>query len=119
MILVDTSIWIKHFRSSNKELISLLEENRVAIHDFVIGELACGQLKHRDEILSLLGSLSKVETLPHDDVLYLIQDRKLYGSGIGWVDSHLLASALTEDCKVWTADKSLAKVAEKCAVSFE
>ena len=119
MILVDTSVWIRHFRSQNLSLVSLLEENRVAIHEFVIGELACGQLKYRDEILSLLNALPKLDTLPYDDVLFLIQKRKLFGSGIGWIDSHLLAAAIDAGSQLWTFDKSLKNVAKKCSAQFE
>jgi predicted nucleic acid-binding protein len=118
LILVDTSVWIRHFRSRSTRLVVLLDENRVTIHDFVIGELACGQLKHRNEILSLLKSLPQLDTLPHDDILFLIQDRKLFGSGIGWVDSHILASAIDAGSKLWTFDKSLQNVATKCSVQF-
>jgi predicted nucleic acid-binding protein len=119
LILVDTSIWIKHFRSRIDGLVSLLEDNRVAIHEFVIGELACGQIKNRDEILFLLSRLPRIDTLPHDNVLFLVQERKLFASGIGWVDSHLLAAALTAQCQIWTLDKSLIQVAKKCSALFE
>ncbi len=119
MILVDTSVWIRHFRSRNADLVTLLDESRVAIHDFVIGEIACGQLKHREEIVSLLAALPRIKTLPHEDVLYLINNRKLHGSGIGWVDSHLLASALDADIRIWSFDKSLENVAKKLSIHFQ
>jgi predicted nucleic acid-binding protein len=118
LILVDTSVWIRHFRSHNANLATLLDDNHVAIHDFVIGELACGQLKHREEILSLLKTLPRLDAVPHDVVLFLIRDRKLFGSGIGWVDSHLLASALDTGSQLWTFDKSLQNVAKSCSVQF-
>ena len=118
MILVDTSVWIRHFKSQNASLVTLLDENRVAIHDFVIGELACGQLKHRGTILSLLEALPRLDAVPHEDVLFLVKNRKLFGSGIGWVDAHLLASALSFGGKLWTFDKSLQNVAKRCSVEF-
>ena len=119
MILVDTSVWIRHFRARNSNLVALLDDNRVTIHDFVVGELACGQLKHRREIISLLKTLPRLETLPHDDVLFFIGERKLFGSGIGWVDAHLLASTIAEGSELWAFDKSLNNVAKKCSVLFQ
>jgi len=119
LILVDTSVWIRHFRSTNAALVTLLDENRVAMHDFVIGELACGQLKHREEIVSLIGALPRFETLPHQDVLYLVNSRKLYGTGIGWIDTHLLASTLDVGARIWSFDKSLENVAQKLSIHFK
>jgi hypothetical protein len=89
-----------------------------AIHDFVIGELACGQLKHREEIISLLATLPRLGTLSQDDVLLLVNSRKLYGSRIGWVDSHLLAPTLDAGARIWSFDRSLGNVAKKFSVHF-
>ena len=99
--------------------MSLLEDNRVAIHDFIIGELACGQLKQRQEVLALLDTLPRFEPLPHGDVLFMVASRELSGSGIGWVDSHLLASVLESKGRIWSLDKSLNNVAKKLSVGFE
>jgi len=118
VILVDTSVWIKHFRSPNESLVSLLSDNQVVIHEFIIGELACGQLKFRSEILGLLQSLPLLPTSSHDEVLYMINKRKLYASGIGWVDSHLVASTLVANNRIWSFDKSLISIAEKLNISF-
>ena len=113
MILVDTSVWVAHLRQGNSRLAALLEESKVLIHPFVIGELALGNLKQRDEILGLLGNLPTAKIAMHDEVLSMIDDRDLPGTGIGWVDAHLLASALLSDAPVWTLDRRLGAVATR------
>ena len=118
MILVDTSVWVAHFKSANRMLVELLEDNEVAIHNFIIGELACGQLKNRQEILGLLKTLPEVLPVTHEEALYFVDSYKLYGVGIGWVDSHLLASVIAGGFSLWTNDRSLSKIASKLEVSF-
>jgi len=117
MILVDTSIWVNHFRKGNSNLRLLLEEGKVLIHPFVIGELACGSLKNRDEILYLLNDLPCLRTIDHSEVMHLLETRRLFGSGIGWIDVHLLASALLSDSLLWTADRRLLTVAAKLGLA--
>jgi predicted nucleic acid-binding protein len=90
-MLVDTSVWIDHFREADMDLESLLDEGRVATHPFVIGELACGSLHHRAEILRLLETLPSVPVATHDEVLALVDRHHLHGAGLGWIDMHLLA----------------------------
>jgi len=107
MILVDTSIWIEHFRQTKSELADLLDKVQVATHPFVIGELACGNLKNRKEILSLFSELPQAEVAEHDEVLSLVENKNLMGNGIGWVDAHLLASALLSGTPLWTRDRKL------------
>jgi predicted nucleic acid-binding protein len=111
VILVDTSVWVDHLRKAEEELQNLLDGGVVVSHPFVIGELACGNLKNRDEILSLLAALPKAEVASDEEVLQLVAERKLYGKGLGWVDMHLLAAALLSQCPLWTRDKTLAAVA--------
>lgn len=113
MILVDTSIWVDHFRQGNSVLQLLLEEGQVLIHSFIIGELACGSLRNRDEILHLLNALPCLQTVDHSEVMHLVEIKHLFGSGIGWIDAHLLASALLSDCALWTADRRLRAVTTK------
>ena len=115
MILVDTSIWVDHLRKTEDELRGLLNEGIVLCHPFVIGELACGNLKNRDEILALLDALPKAKTASHDEVLRLVSERKLHGKGLGWVDVHLLAAAMLSDARLWTRDKTLAATARELA----
>ncbi len=119
MILVDTSIWIDHFRSADESLVGLLSANRVLMHSFVIGELACGNLRRRDEVLSLLKNLPAA-TIGHDDEVRLfIEHRKLMGRGIGYIDAHLLtAVALSNGARLWTRDKRLQGVASELGMAY-
>lgn len=116
MILVDTSVWVDHLRKGDRRLESLLDEGSVLCHPFVIGELACGTMKNRDEILSLLKALPRTTVASHEEALRLVSERKLYGKGLGWVDVHLLASALLSQSPLWTKDKNLASVARQLRV---
>lgn len=111
MVLVDSSVWIEHFRHTHSELVELLGEGLVLTHPFVCGELACGNLKNRSTILSHLGALPAAKTAAHEEVLQLLNERRLFGLGLGWSDLHLLASGLLSDCQLWTLDKRLAQAA--------
>ncbi|MFA6955903.1 MAG: type II toxin-antitoxin system VapC family toxin [Thermoanaerobaculia bacterium] len=112
MILADTSVWIDHFRRGNAALVEALEREDVLVHPFVIGELACGELKKRREILELLASLPSAIVASDEEALQFIEQRRLMGKGIGYIDVHLLASAaLTEGARLWTLDKRLAPFA--------
>ena len=118
-MLVDTSVWIDHLRRGNARLATYLESGEVESHPLIVGELACGNLKRREEILSLLDSLPRVEEADHVEVLSLVDSEGLNGNGLGWVDMHLLASALLGGTGLWTLDKRLAEQARKLAVLFE
>ena len=111
MILVDTSVWIEHFRAGNNRLKGLLLDEQVLCHPFVVGELACRTLQKRGEILSMLKALPEAHLLEHEEVLSFVETRRLYGRGIGWVDAHLLASTLLTGCEIWTFDKPLRRAA--------
>ncbi len=115
-VLVDTSVWVSHFRFGDERLRALLEEGHVACHPFVIGELACGSLKKRAEILGLLHALPMAETASQEEVLVFIENNRLMGKGLGYVDVHLLSSAILTDVPLWTFDKSLAKAAKSLGV---
>ena len=119
MILVDTSIWVDHLRKGDSDLASLLQEGLVYCHPFVIGELACGNLKNRQEILTLLGVLPTCETPSHEEALNFLDDHNLSGKGLGWVDLHLLASSLLSSCQLWTRDKALLATATRLKVAYE
>ena len=119
MILVDTSVWINHFREGNRRLHDLLLEGEVACHPFVIGELACGNLKNRTEILELLQSLPQTRNVSLEEVLALIDGRDLQGKGIGLIDIHLLASALVSQTRFWTEDKRLKEIALKLKLASQ
>jgi predicted nucleic acid-binding protein len=111
MILVDTSVWVQHLRKGSDRLRSLLDEEQVVCHPFVIGELACGTLRNRQEILSLLDALPQAQVAEHEEVLHLLERRHLHGQGLGWIDAHLAASALLTGCSLWTLDKPLRRAA--------
>ena len=114
MTLVDTSVWIEHLRAEDKKLTTLLNSSQVLTHPMVVGELACGNLRNRREILSLLGGLPQVLVATDDEVLFFIERHRLMGRGIGYVDAHLLAStALTQSARLWTHDQRLVQVASE------
>jgi len=111
MILVDTSVWIDHFRSADEELKSLLISGKVACHPFVIGEIACGFLKNRDEIIGLLQALPQLPVIELDEYLFFIDNNSLTSRGIGFVDINLLASVKITGNLIWTHDKRLNEIA--------
>lgn len=108
-VLVDTSIWIDHFKKQNSHLISLLEQQVVLVHSAVIGEFACGRIKNRREIMEYFKMLRQANEAQPDEVLEMIERRSLYGRGLNWVDMQLLASASLSDAQLWTADKNMQK----------
>ena len=113
MVLVDTSIWIDHLHSGNTKLAALLNDCDVTIHPFIIGELACGNLKNRKEIISLLHALPHIDKCGDDETLFFIEKHKLMGLGIGLIDIHLLAACKLSHTKILTKDKRLQKAAEQ------
>lgn len=117
MILVDTSVWIEHLRKGNARLAALLVDGEVLRHPFVLGELAYGNLRNRVELLRLLNTLPGARVAEHDEALRLIETERLHGRGLGWVDVHLLASALLSGCALWTMDKALARTAARLEIA--
>ena len=113
MVLVDTSVWVAHLRDGNIGLETLLNEGHVAGHSFITGELACGNPKNRSEILSLLQALPMAIHAEHDEVMELIETHSLMGKGLGYIDMHLLASALLTDVPLWTLDRKLDETASQ------
>jgi predicted nucleic acid-binding protein len=108
MVLVDTSVWVDHLRANEPLLTSLLIQNRVLSHSFVRGELALGNLRQRETILSALDNLPQASLVFNDEVNYFIENNALFGLGIGLVDAHLLASTqLMGNTRLWTRDKRL------------
>jgi predicted nucleic acid-binding protein len=118
MILVDTSIWVSHFRMGNSHLATLLNNGEVVCHPFVVGELACGNMKNRKEILSLLQTLQMAEMAGHQEVLHFIEYNQLMGKGLGYIDVHLLASALLTKIPLWTSDKKLKAASAELGLSY-
>ena len=106
-MLVDTSVWIDHLRHGDSELTAALEAGQVDMHPFVVGELACGNLRARTELLGLLLALPPIAVATDNEVLFFIDEHELMGRGIGYVDAHLLASARLGGATLWTRDKRL------------
>jgi predicted nucleic acid-binding protein len=114
VILVDTSVWVDHLRSGNLSLVQLLDAKQVLTNPFVIGEIALGTLPQRSLTLDTLRLLPKVLVAAHEEVLEFIERHRLFGSGIGYIDAHLLAATkLTVGTGLWTRDKSLRAIAER------
>jgi len=111
--LVDTSVWVAHLRQGRTGLERLLNDGEVICHPFIIGELACGNLRNRSAILSLLQSLPMAVSLAHDEVMQFLDNYRLMGKGLGYVDLHLLASARLSNVALWTLDKTLNAIAIK------
>ena len=118
MVLVDTSVWVTHLRKGDIQLKKLLLDGEVMCHPFVISELACGNIKNRSEILALLQALPKVPTIDISEYLYFIEQNHLSGTGVGFVDVHLLASAQLAGIPLWTNDKRLKETALKLKIYF-
>ncbi|HEV2134107.1 MAG TPA: PIN domain-containing protein [Terracidiphilus sp.] len=114
-ILIDTNIWVRHFKFENKEVSALLDTGRVVIHPFIVAELALGGLRDRMTTLASLELLPELPVAELHEVRHLIEVRKLYAEGIGLVDAHLIASLIIVQVPtaIWTDDDGLARVAEK------
>ena len=120
MILVDSSVWIDHLRAGEPALLELLNTGRVLVHPFVIGELACGNLKNRKAVLSLLQDLPAAPVATDEEVLFFIERQGLMGRGIGYVDVHLLSAVfMTGTGRLWTRDRRLRAVAESMRLVFK
>ncbi len=119
MILVDTSVWIDHLRVADTKLAALLARGTVGMHPMIIGELACGNLKNRTELLSLWRNLPRIGAATDAEALYFIERHQLMGKGVGYIDIHLLAAVMLQgDALLWTRDKRLAALAVNLGLSF-
>ena len=122
MVLIDTSIWIRYFMGLAEYrpgLDRLLAGKQVAGHELVYGELLIGDRGARKRSLATYELLRQAKTVPHDDVVALVRFRKLHGRGVGWIDVHLLASAMAEHMQFWTADDRLAEIARELGVGYK
>ena len=119
MIVVDTVIWIDHFHRRDDHLADLLAEGRALIHPYVLGEIALGSLRDRSTFIEIAGKLPQSPVAEAKEVLNLIDSAGLAGSGIGYIDAHLIASTiLMPNSTLWTRDKRLAIVAERLGVDY-
>jgi predicted nucleic acid-binding protein len=119
MVLVDTSVWVTHFREGNSHLADLLNDGWVLSHPLIIGELACGNLKDRAVILSFLRLLPMSLEADHEEVLSFIENHRLMGKGLGYVDVHLMASAALTGVPLWTFDKRLDQAAASLIIKYK
>jgi predicted nucleic acid-binding protein len=119
VILADTSVWVRHLRQKDSLLARLLDENLLLMHPFIIGELACGNLKNRKELLGHLQTLPAVNVAEQDEVLHFVAAEHLFGKGLGWIDAHLLASASLSQAKLWTLDKALYRTSHHLGIHFK
>jgi predicted nucleic acid-binding protein len=118
MILLDTSVWVDHLRRGDSSVVQVLESGQAAAHAFVIGELACGNLRSRARVIDLLQALQQLAMATDDEVLHFIERHKLMGRGIGYVDAHLLAAAAIGSSLLWTRDKRLREIATELGVAY-
>jgi predicted nucleic acid-binding protein len=118
LILVDTSVWISHLHRADPRLSALLENEEVLSHPLVIGELACGAIGDRTNFLALLDELETAALASHEEVLDFIERKQLWGAGLGYIDVHLLASALLSGIPLWTHDKHLLSAGEALGVAY-
>jgi predicted nucleic acid-binding protein len=119
MILVDTAVWIDHLRHGDELLSQLLIQEHVLMHPMILGELACGHLKNREELLKLWSRLPKATEATHKETMYCIEQNQLMGKGIGYVDANLLASTmLSSNALLWTRDKRLHRLASHLNIAF-
>lgn len=116
-MIVDTSVWVQHLRKGEPRLQDHLERGMVMVHPFIIGELACGNLRNRREVLFLLASLPRSPVVEQNELLGFVEREQLYGLGIGWIDVHLLASARLSGKPLWTLDRRLGGAAIKLGVA--
>jgi predicted nucleic acid-binding protein len=119
VILADTSVWISHLRHGSEDLKRALEAGEVLCHPHVVGELACGNLRNRDNILDFLRALPAAATATDEEVLACIEQNRLYGSGLGFTDVHLLASAMLTPTRLWTLDAALGREAKRLHLAPE
>ncbi len=117
MILADTSIWVDHLRSKgDPHLIALLQQNTVWVHPWIVGEIACGNLAHRITVLRELQKLPQISVARDSEVLFLIEQHRLMGRGIGYIDAQLLTAAAAQGARLWTRDKRLLTVAAQLRI---
>ena len=119
MLLVDTSVWVRHLREGDPDLEKLLNGGEVMCHPYIVGELACGNLKNRKEVLSLLRLLPPATLANHEEILQFIEENRLMGKGLGYVDVHLSASAVLTGVQMWTYDRRLNETNEALGIKYK
>jgi predicted nucleic acid-binding protein len=118
-VLVDTSVWIDHLHRADSELIDLLQGTQVVMHPGVLGELACGSVPNRQKLLTLWLALPRVADVSFEEAMALVENKKLWGRGLGWTDVHLLAATLVSRTVLWTRDRLLQQVADELLIRLK
>lgn len=118
-VLVDSCVWVKHFRMRNSQLMALLEDGEVLSHPLVVGELSMGCLKDREQTLWSLARLGRPSLATEAETNRMVEARRLWGRGIQWNDAQLLASAVIGGAKLWTLDGRLAEIAGEMGVAWD
>jgi predicted nucleic acid-binding protein len=118
-VLVDTSVWIDHLHRTDTELVALLQRTRVVMHPGVFGELSCGSIPNRQELLSLWLWLPRVADVSFEETIAFLEQRKLWGRGLGWTDVHLLAATLVSKTMLWTRDRLLQEAAGELLIPLK
>ena len=119
MVLVDTSVWVRHLREGDPDLEQLLNDGEAMCHPFIVGELACGNVRNRQEVLSLLQRLPVAIQARHEEILQFIEQNRLMGKGLGYIDVHLSASAVLTGVPLWTYDKRLNETNEGLGIGYK
>lgn len=119
MVLVDTSVWVRHLREGDPDLEQLLNDGEAMCHPFIVGELACGNVRNRQEVLSLLQRLPVAIQARHEEILQFIEQNRLMGKGLGYIDVHLSASAVLTGVPLWAYDKRLNETSGGLGVGYK
>jgi hypothetical protein len=117
-VLVDASVWIDHLHRSDSGLVALLQASEVVMHPAVLGELACGTLPSRRELLSLWSALPPAAEVSPAEALRLVEERRLWGKGLGWTDVLLIGSTLLSPARLWTRDRPLLRAAQELGLAI-
>jgi predicted nucleic acid-binding protein len=117
-VLVDASVWIHHLHRSDPGLVALLQASEVVMHSAVLGELACGTLSTRRELLSLWSALPAAAEVSPAEALRLIEEKRLWGKGLGWIDVLLIGSTLLSPARLWTRDRPLMRAAKELGLAI-
>ncbi len=118
-VLVDTSVWVAHFKQRNEVLVALLHAGWVVCHPHVVVEVACGTPPQRQQIIEMLSELEALPVATSVELLTLLERRAIFGRGCGFVDLSLLASALLgQQTSLWTLDKRLHTIAHELGLAY-
>lgn len=116
MILADTSVWVNHLRRGDRNLVGMLQAESVGLHPFILGEIAAGNLRNRERVLAYFASLPELPVAYESEVHHLLESRRLWGSGLGWIDLHILTAAKLSGWHLYTADRAMNQAAARLEI---